>query len=338
MSMEPGEYYTRSRRRNGRISREYVGSGIVGRIGEGVDKTWRLEGKLWKEDFDQAVRQVRRVNMLVARFDQIVNICVAVELFDHSSRKGTTVSKKAKHLTQEQFDEAMIQLIRFERLAVRAMHGDLAAVEEAKNMITENPDLIALPFDLAAQPLEATIKLIAGRDIVQELALRATILKTRKQHGYGTQSPCGKLVIDSVILGIMQTAYWSEQVAQVDELHPKTQALVYANRNSAADRYDAALKNLLLLQQNDLAKASRRSGQARTQVAGAQTTEARNCATTEPELSCHGFASPVATPMRKEHKKRTATESDMSGLMASPIRLRKPAQPESDSLECSAPH
>jgi len=151
----------------------------------------------------------------------------------------------------------------------------------------------------------------------------------RKQQGYSYQSPCGKLVIDSVIVGLLQTTYWNAQITHVDQLHPRAQTLVHANLDSATARYNAALKNLLLLEQNNLVKAGRRSSQSRTRVADEQPPEAQHGAT---PVSSQGYASQVATPKRKGQKKTNTGLLDASVLMASPIRLRKPTLPESDSL------
>lgn len=68
-----GHYYTRSKKVDGRVIREYVGTGDVGELGAKIDATWRR----WKEAEAQAQRKEREC--LEALEAPIEKLCKATE-------------------------------------------------------------------------------------------------------------------------------------------------------------------------------------------------------------------------------------------------------------------
>ena len=75
MAWEKGRYYTRSRKLNGKVIREYVGCGKVGELAAQQDAEGRerRERKAWSvereqiEAFDQEIAKVYQVADMVAR-------------------------------------------------------------------------------------------------------------------------------------------------------------------------------------------------------------------------------------------------------------------------------
>ena len=77
MGWEKGRYYTRSRKVNGRVLREYVGGGEIGALAAELDtiqrerreferESWRIE-KEETEAFDETIAQVCQMADIIAR-------------------------------------------------------------------------------------------------------------------------------------------------------------------------------------------------------------------------------------------------------------------------------
>lgn len=77
MAWEKGRYYTRSRKVNGRVIREYLGGGAVGELAAQLDviereqreyerEAWRVERK-GIEEFDETIAKVCQMADMIAR-------------------------------------------------------------------------------------------------------------------------------------------------------------------------------------------------------------------------------------------------------------------------------
>ena len=77
MAWEKGRYYTRSRKVNGRVIREYIGGGAVGELAAQLDviererreyerEAWRVERE-GIEEFDETIAKVCQMADMIAR-------------------------------------------------------------------------------------------------------------------------------------------------------------------------------------------------------------------------------------------------------------------------------
>jgi hypothetical protein len=77
-----GNYYTRSWRRNGRVVREYVGTGPFAQIIAASDRTRReLKKAEWEQERDRQVRDMERLEALAAPLEELSE---AAEVLAHA--------------------------------------------------------------------------------------------------------------------------------------------------------------------------------------------------------------------------------------------------------------
>jgi hypothetical protein len=70
-----GRYYTRSWRRNGRVVREYVGTGPFAQIIASSDRTRReLKKAEWEQERDRQVRDMERLEALAAPLEELSEV------------------------------------------------------------------------------------------------------------------------------------------------------------------------------------------------------------------------------------------------------------------------
>jgi hypothetical protein len=88
MGLERGRYYTRSRRENGRVVREYVGSGYIAKLAAQLDALQRSE----REDKRETERAMRAE--LAAHDDQLNEF---VELTEELARAALFAAGYRQH-------------------------------------------------------------------------------------------------------------------------------------------------------------------------------------------------------------------------------------------------
>ena len=75
-----GRYYTRSRRANGRVVREYVGTGLIGELAASEDAERRAERLIERNGWNALKQEAEDVESLVDRFTEGVSSLMQITL------------------------------------------------------------------------------------------------------------------------------------------------------------------------------------------------------------------------------------------------------------------
>jgi hypothetical protein len=92
-----GLYYTRSRRRRGRVRREYVGGGLLGQMAAELDTRRRAERKREKEEVEAQKQRLAEVDEKVAAFCGLCSLLSRAALLPegyHYDAKNASWRKK----------------------------------------------------------------------------------------------------------------------------------------------------------------------------------------------------------------------------------------------------
>jgi len=75
-----GRYYTRSRRENGRVVREYVGGGVLGELAAQMDAIARDKLDTDRESNRIARKEIETLDASVAELNELADLLVAASL------------------------------------------------------------------------------------------------------------------------------------------------------------------------------------------------------------------------------------------------------------------
>ncbi len=88
-----GLYYTRSHRRNGRVEREYIGTGVIGQLAAEQDARRRAERRQRAEAIEARKRQLKEVEAKVEAFCGLCDLITLANLLTegiHYDRQNGT--------------------------------------------------------------------------------------------------------------------------------------------------------------------------------------------------------------------------------------------------------
>jgi hypothetical protein len=187
-----GHYYTRSRKVDGRVVREYVGGGVIGELAARFDEAEREKRKI-EATMERLERA--RVESLVAPVVELCDIASIVGTVDTKGNGGAGVSKEV-----EFSNETKAKLKELQVLSEKAEAGEKGARRELRMAVrSSTPEVVAKASDFARKGHKILIGTAAAGDPLMEEALSARLELMRAQIAGEDPSPLETLLTERVV-------------------------------------------------------------------------------------------------------------------------------------------
>ncbi len=227
-----GLYYTRSRKVNGKVVREYVGGGALGTIAALEDEYERCrreeETAFWKEErarleelaalvdeFCADIETITRAALLAAGFrrhkrgewrknvnqklPQKSNSAAVQHYKDRAV--GRPPDPNLSAMTQGERDARGATVERFSELVKKAEKGDKKAVPDIREILEENPDLAWRYIDFARiAEWHFTERMSKDKDFASKEVLKRQLAAMREEIAGENPSPLERLLAERIVL------------------------------------------------------------------------------------------------------------------------------------------
>ena len=217
-----GLYYTRSRKVNDRVVREYVGTGLLGELAAEMDALERQhregEAEAWRAERE-------RLEVLEA---PVAKLCEITEALAHAallacgyhrhnrgewrkrrvsqnkknSTAGTPAKKDRTPLQKHpKTEEDLLELLR------QAEEGDGTVLPVLREVLDKGPELASFCGDLASNAERALIKTMAGKNLLLKEAVSLKLDAMREEVAGSSPTPLERLLAERVVACWLQLQY-----------------------------------------------------------------------------------------------------------------------------------
>ncbi|MCE9561101.1 MAG: hypothetical protein K8U57_03505 [Planctomycetes bacterium] len=240
MGWDQGRYYSRSKRVNGRVVREYVGGGELGQLAAEFDALKREE-----REAERAAERARRATIAErdAPLDDLDELATqkaeaALVATGHHKHNYCVWRRKRRMNVNGEETRSLIK---------RARSGDETTVEQVRELLLV-PVVIEKMGNLARRAEMAYIWPIAGDDIIEREAIKAKLDEMRKELHGENPTPIERLLVERVVACWLQVKDADYLVAsQKDGMQVHQADYNQRRQDSAHKRYLNAIKALAVV-------------------------------------------------------------------------------------------
>ena len=231
-------YYTRSRRENGKIVREYIGTGLIAEAAAASDQAKRSLNKLFRQMWEL---ERTRVDMLEAQVDKLDQTCksfLEVEL--------QVAENGGQNVTNRNTERETI-----ENLLVRMQKGDQQAkVQFVRNYPSLWSEILERAGELGKNTIKALVENLSGDDLLASEGISTKVSRLRGELGGENPTPLEQLLVDRIISCWLQANHADLQVAGRRNMTPAQSRFFERWQNQANRRFTRGCKDLAVVQKS----------------------------------------------------------------------------------------
>jgi hypothetical protein len=208
-----GPYYTRSKKINGRVVREYVGGGRLGKLAAEADA---LERRRREEEAEARRAERDRLETLeapVAKLCEIAETLARAALLaagyhrhnrgEWRKRRMSPSKKKPTKGTPARKDRMSEKLSKGEedilKILRRAERGDKTVLPDLRELLDLGPELASVCGDLAKTAERELIGVMAGKDLLMKETVPRKLKAMREELSGPSPTSLEKLLVERVV-------------------------------------------------------------------------------------------------------------------------------------------
>jgi hypothetical protein len=254
MGWDKGRYYTRSRKVAGRVVREYVGGGALGRLAAELDRLARQ-----RRQAEARAERARAAESAAALDALDGNVCTLIGLTDLVTRAALAAAGYHQHArghwrrrSVSKATPAAVAVPKTQRqrraLLRRAEKGDETVLPVVHELM-KDLDLVAFyGGNLAVQLVLSVAEKASGDNLAQRAALFHKVRRLKAELAGAAPTPAEELLAERAAVCWLQMHYYDVLLVQQEETLSLRQAEYQQRRCERAQRrYLAALKALALV-------------------------------------------------------------------------------------------
>ena len=210
-----GHYYTRSRKINGRVVREYVGGGPLGKLAAEMDALERRrrqeKAEAWRAERERLEALEAPVVKLCEMSEALARAILIVAGYHRhnrgewrkrrmspSKKKPTEGNLARKDRTSKEGlskdEEDILKLLR------RAESGDKTVILDLRELLDLGPELASFYGNLARTAERELISVMAGKDLVMKETVPLKLEAMREELASSSPNPLEKLLVERVVM------------------------------------------------------------------------------------------------------------------------------------------
>lgn len=223
-------YFYWGRKINGRVVKEYFGSGPLAELA-----AQRLESR--KLERQQRREQLQKLKADAAAQDEIMN---SGSQSPQKPQKPGSSSPNRPSLCPDIATLPPETVRRFAELLAAHQAGDTSADDELIRLTVQHPALSNGMGDLGVQVIENYMNTFT-EDPVFRAAIRTKLAELQRQFAVAANDPVGKLIVDRILATSVQVAYADVRRAQVESTDLKVLEFLARRQQQAQQQHLAAL-------------------------------------------------------------------------------------------------
>ncbi len=170
MGWERGKYYTRSRKVNGRVIREYVGSGLIANLAAQLDDVDREKRKLERAAEHLSRTEFDEIDEHLGELDRQCDLLAEAALIATGHRQHHRGEWRKQRADKKKLGESSSRVPDAQDLIQRAESGDESVLPAIRKIFDEHSTLVEQIANLAAQVEATLISNLGGKNLAYKEA------------------------------------------------------------------------------------------------------------------------------------------------------------------------
>jgi hypothetical protein len=237
-------YYYRSRWVNGRVVREYVGTGVVAEMAARLDAEAAEERALVQVARLRTLAELEELDLMLEQIDREVNAAVSAAMAVAGFHWHRGEWRKKTMTTPDATNTTLTQQPQCSELVARARTGDTGAMNQIMPLFDDPRNVDAFGGNVAMRSTHMVITRMVGQDLVSEEAIQRKLELLRTELAGPNPAPLERLVVDRVVALWLHLHKLEGEYAVVGDGDPTRAGYYHRAITSAQKRYFTAIREL----------------------------------------------------------------------------------------------